>query len=104
MIYEKKELKTIYDNAKSFYKKAYTSEIDLLTGTGLALYSYNTLVCIIYKDYYILNDYSFYSNTTARHVKEFLKQFLPYTDVKKLLIEKNYNKNIIIKYHRCKNI
>lgn len=98
-----KELKCVYDSAKSFYRKAYYKKIKLLTGEGLALYSYNTQVCIIYKDIYILNNYSFYSNTTARHVKEFIKQFLPYTEVKSILEKNNYNKNIIIKYTRCIN-
>ena len=47
-----KELKSVYDHAQSFYKKAYYKKITLLTGEGLALYSYNTQVCIIYKDIY----------------------------------------------------
>ena len=96
-----KELKCVYDHAQSFYKKAYYKKIKMLTGEGLALYSYNTLVCIICDNYYILNEYSFYSNTTARHVKEFLKQFLEHTQVKSFLEHNNYSKKYIIKYNRC---
>lgn len=100
-------LDCIYDNAKSFYNKAYVKKIKMLDGEGLGLYSYNILVCIIPLEdnsYYILNKYSFYSNTTARHLKEFLKQFLKFTDVKKHLIECNYTKKEIIKYNRCSKI
>lgn len=95
------ELNCVYDSAKSFYRKAYYKNIDMMDGKkGLALYSYNTLVCIICDNYYILNDYSFYSSTTARHVKEFLKQFLHNSIVENILQKNNYSKKIIIKYDR----
>lgn len=108
-----KELKTIFDRAKSFYKKAYvkTIEDDDRHGatTFYQLFSYNTLVCTITliednftqtaRSYYTLNEFSFYSQTTGRHVKEFIKQYLINCDVKRILEKNNYNKNIIIKYH-----
>lgn len=94
------ELQCIYDTRQSFYRKAYYGNVETLHGVGLGLYSYNTLVCIIYNNYYILNEYSFYSQTTTRHVKEFLKQFLGNTIVKQFLEHNNYSKKIIIKYNR----
>ncbi len=78
-----RDLKPIYDGAQSFYKKAvvktFTSDFiryDLL-------YSYNTLVCVsVLKDcksYYFLNhdviERYLYSQTTLRHIKEFLHQY-----------------------------
>ena len=110
------ELTPIYNNQKSFYKKAYVNMVDYMqynskglcdyiTTLKIQLYSYNTLVCEIYHDieknkyFYALNEYSFYSNTTAKHVKEFLKQYLYYNEVKKILIEKNYTRKAIQKYN-----
>lgn len=76
---KKRELITIFDNAKSFYKKAYTITIETNEhGTIKLLYSYNTLVCAICNYKYILNtdiqEKLLYSQTTLRHIKEFLKQ------------------------------
>lgn len=68
-----KELYPLWDSRKSFYKKAYIS----YEGNGVYnLYSYNTLVCTIDNNKIILNRYSFYSNTTIRHLKDFLYQYL----------------------------
>lgn len=106
-----KELDAIYTNQKSFYKKAYVKTIEYTLDNGCnsnnityyELYSYNTLVCTIVhskdKSYYKLNRYSFYSKTTIIHLKEFLKQYLIYNDVKRILIEKNYNIHVIQKYN-----
>ena len=116
---EKFYLDCIYDNRKSFYNKAYyeiehVKSDDFMTYKIMKLYSYDTLVCEIYfvedrrnnitHSYYKLNKYSFYSNTTTRHVKEFIKQFATYNEVKKLLINKNYTKSIIEKYNRVTGI
>lgn len=68
-----------YDNAKSFYGKAKIKEVNNLK----VLYSYNTLVCAIYENCYgkkyMLNwniqEELLFSNTTLRHIKEFLKQY-----------------------------
>lgn len=57
-----------YDYAKSFYNKAYVVEDDY----SKRLYSYKTLVCEINED--VAYVYGTYSNTTLRHIKEFLKQ------------------------------
>ncbi len=70
----KKQLKPIYDNAISFYGKAETET----TKNSIILYSYNTKVAEIKGDKVILNnkidDKLLFSNTTLRHIKEFLKQ------------------------------
>lgn len=62
-----KELKPIYDNRKSFYGKAKVSD------DGLALFSYMSNVCEIVDGKPRLLYYK-PSNTTLRHIKEFLKQ------------------------------
>lgn len=64
------DLKPIYDNAKSFYNKAVITR-DL---NKIILTSYSTEVCYINLQEnkpYILNTQS---QTTIRHIKEFLKQ------------------------------
>lgn len=90
----KKELKPVYDNAKSFYKKAYI----LYENNVIKLYSYNTLVCVImnkrYKLNYNIDTDLLFSNTTLRHIKEFLKQYLNIFDFSKNDIIKNDNKII----------
>ena len=63
-----KELQCIYDNRKSFYKKAYTGEYM----GNIYLKSYNTIVACIWLNQ--LRIYGFYSQTTARHIREFAKQ------------------------------
>ena len=62
------ELKPIYDGKKSFYNKAQIKTEDNKT----ILLSYNTEVCFIKNNK--VNIKGFYSNTTLRHIKEFLKQ------------------------------
>lgn len=68
-------LQPIYNSQKDYYKKA---EVKTLYNNIKLLYSYNTLVCIIYDNKYILNDNISYnllfSNTTLKHIKEFLIQ------------------------------
>lgn len=76
----KEELTTIFDNAKSFYNKAYI--IKYYNDNGIIqyyeLYSYNTLVLTLKEGRYILNnnidESLLLSQTTLRHIKEFLKQ------------------------------
>ena len=72
---KKYELLPIYDSKKSFYHKAIIEE----ENENIKLYSYNTLVSTLLHDNIILNnnvDQSLlFSNTTLRHIKEFLKQF-----------------------------
>jgi len=63
------ELKTVYDTAKSFYKKAYI----IYEANRVKLKSYNTIIAYIEKDQAYIN--GIYSKTSTRHTKEFLKQF-----------------------------
>lgn len=64
-------LEPIYDSAKSFYKKAYVKK----EGTKSVLYSYNTKVCEIdLKATIKANILGFYSQTTTRHIRDFLYQ------------------------------
>lgn len=69
----KMELKTIHDSRESFYGKATVETHTNENGeTVTSLYSYNTLVAYIVRDEaHVLGTYS---NTTLRHIKEFLKQ------------------------------
>lgn len=75
----KRELKPVYDNAKSFYGKAF--EVAYLENNLVykkELYSYNTLVLTLIDGMYKLNtevpEDLLFSNTTLRHIKDFLKQ------------------------------
>ena len=63
-----KNLKPIYNTSQSFYEKAKV-EID---GNRIILYSYGSYVAFIENDVaYITGDYT---QTTFRHIKEFLLQ------------------------------
>lgn len=76
---KEKELLTIYDNAKSFYKKAkinikydnkgLVKQVDLL--------SYNYNIATIKESKLIINTYidKWDSQTSLRHLKEFIKQY-----------------------------
>lgn len=76
-------LKPIYDSRKSFYNKAIVTENVILLDGGTTLradgekhlYSYNTEVCYIDRNnnVHLLPKWNF-SQTTLRHIKEFLKQ------------------------------
>lgn len=64
-------LEPSYDSAKSFYKKAYVVE----NGTKHTLFSYNTKVCEIdFSAEIKVNILGFYSQTTTRHIRDFLYQ------------------------------
>lgn len=73
----KQELTTIYDNQKSFYKKAYTIREYKDGITTIQLQSYSTIVAsiIIDGEQTIYNYNGYYSRTTARHQKEFFLQY-----------------------------
>lgn len=64
-------LKAIHDRHNSFYGKAQINRV----GDYIELYSYGTYIGCVHGNQIKLNDYSWYSNTTRRHVREFLKQF-----------------------------
>lgn len=63
------DLSPQYDSRKSFYGKARVEE----TTKEKRLISYSTHVATIKKDGAVEIE-GFYSNTTLRHIKEFLKQ------------------------------
>lgn len=102
MINKKVELKTIYDNAKSFYKKAYVIKYynkdniiikyELVSYDTTILYLKDSKIHFNYKD---INDKSIYSQTTLRHIKEFIKQYYYYLEI--------YYKDIINKEKLTKN-
>jgi hypothetical protein len=105
---QKKELKVVYDHAKSFYKKAFYTEEERNDCKIVKLYSYNTEVLTIIvnlqdksKSYYICNEYTAYSPTTLRHVKELLHQtFTRQVNVYDILEYVGMTKNNIIKFTR----
>lgn len=70
------ELKNIYDARNSFYKKAYVGQYTFTGGivntTCKYLKSYNTIVACLFQNQ--LRIYGYYSQTTARHIREFAKQ------------------------------
>ena len=66
-----RELRVIHGKQESFYKKAFVKE-----GEGTQyLYSYYSLIVTNYgKALKFEEDNNLYSNTTMRHVREYLKQ------------------------------
>ena len=66
------ELMTRYDRRASFYGKATVRYQDY--NKSFALYSYNTKVCEVFPETEEALIHGHYSNTTARHIREFLKQ------------------------------
>lgn len=64
------ELKTQYDSRKSFYNKA---TVEICDDRTIKLFSYNTLVAYITPENKAVI-LGFHSNTTTRHIREFLKQ------------------------------
>lgn len=68
------ELRTVYDNRKSFYGKALVLQCE--DGSKL-LRSYNTIVAKINVNGKY-ESYGKYSMTTSRHQKEFYKQYARY--------------------------
>ena len=62
------ELQARFDSRKSFYKKAYIGEFQ----NCIYLLSYNTIVACIFQNQ--LRIYGAFSQTTARHIREFAKQ------------------------------
>lgn len=80
------ELKAIYDNRQSFYKKANVGSFIWSNGQkAIYLKSYNTIVACIFQNQ--LRIYGGFSQTTARHIREFAKQngfdeFISWQDMK----------------------
>lgn len=63
-------LEPIYTTQKSFYGKATVEHLD---NGHKALYSYNTRVCELNDDNQII-EIGYYSQTTARHINDFIMQ------------------------------
>lgn len=90
------ELTPIYEEVKSYYKKAEIKKVYNKDNIIIKymLYSYNTKILevnnnIIKFNYKNINNKKIYTMTTLRHIKEFIKQYY-------YLLEINY-KNIIDK-------
>ena len=90
------ELTPIYEEVKSYYKKAEIKKVYNKDNRIIKymLYSYNTKILevnnnIIKFNYKNINNKKIYTMTTLRHIKEFIKQYY-------YLLEVNY-KNIIDK-------
>lgn len=67
------ELPAVYDSRKSFYKKAYIGTFTFADGQkALYLKSYDTIVACIYQNQ--LRIYGGFTQTTARHIREFATQ------------------------------
>lgn len=86
-----KELETIYDSRKSFYKKAFVLYSNYNTKI---LKSYDSYVCVIDIDNTIyinknINSDMLYSQTTLRHIKEFIKQTTGESLTKKDILKLN---------------
>ena len=91
-----KELVPVYDNAKSFYKKAIINE----HVHGITLYSYGTKILELVNvggDIYIRKIWNGYSATTQRHINEFMKQFAHKFDANKKWYENLPNEFVIVK-------
>ena len=69
-ILKKEELQAIFDSRQSFYKKAY---IKYMSNGDIILQSYSTDVAVIRADGTFKAEK--YSQTTNRHIREFMKQF-----------------------------
>ena len=67
-----RELRVVYGTQESFYKKAFVKEDE--EGTEY-LYSYYSLILTNYgRALKFEEDINLYSNTTMRHVREYLRQ------------------------------
>lgn len=77
------EMKPIYDSAKSFYKKAIVETNNNI----IKLISYNSIVATINLNTNKATVKNTYSQTTLRHIKEFLRQHRYKADSKKQILE-----------------
>ncbi len=84
----KKELMPIYEEVKSYYKKAYIkkyynkngliNKYELISYKTSILYLENSKIHFNYKD---INNKKIYTQTTLRHIKEFIKQYYYYLEL-----------------------
>lgn len=100
----KKELIPVFENVKSYYNKAevkkYYNKYNIIV--KYELLSYNTLV-LTYKESKIklnkdINKDLLTSQTTLRHIKEFIKQhfYLLDEETQKTLEKNNFSKKILL--------
>ncbi len=93
-------LEPIYDSRLSFYGKASTETTRNDFESTTDLYSYNTLVASVIRNYekkiITYKIYGKYSKTTTRHQKEFLKQngLLSDIDIKKVFKDMEITKDM----------
>lgn len=80
---EKIELIPIYSKQKTFHGKAYIVEI----GNETNLYSYDILVARVIKYQNVAEVYDLSTDSTLRHVKEFLMQAGFYAHDKKQIVK-----------------
>ena len=81
-----------FENVKSYYDK---TQVEFENNIK-RLFSYNVLVCEINVEentFYLYKDFNF-SQTTLRHVKEFLKQHNSFWDYNKSRLEYIYNNQL----------
>ena len=73
---EEYELKPKYENVKSYYNKAkILKHISIENKQITSLYSYETLVCYLKdNEVFITKNKKHLTQTTLRHIREFLKQ------------------------------
>lgn len=103
---EENYLKPVFENVKSYYEKAtikkyYNKEniivkYELLSYNTSILYLENNKIYFNYKD---IKNKKIYTNTTLRHIKEFLKQKYYYLELnyKDILNKEKITKKDIIK-------
>lgn len=100
----KKELLPVFENVKSYYNKAevkkYYNKYNIIT--KYELLSYNTIV-LTYKESKLklnkdININLLTSQTTLRHIKEFIKQYYYLLDneTQKTLEKNNFSKKILL--------
>lgn len=85
---KKSELIPIYENVKSYYKKAiikkYYNKDDIINKYELISYKSKIIELKDYKikfNYKDINNKKIYTNTTLRHIKEFIKQYYYYLEL-----------------------
>lgn len=93
-----------FTNQLSFYNKATVEEVK----SGYRLYSYGTLIAeLVYQgddDFRLrITEYWGYSNTTLKHLKEFIKQNVYYNDKVNgtVIFPKNEEGYHVDKYENC---
>jgi hypothetical protein len=93
------DLEPTYSSVQSFYGKARVHTVELGEETVYALYSYNSLIAEVdSKGNVVLTSKWDYSNTTMRHLHEFLKQYAEDFSTKEIRrqVKCGYRKSMVI--------